>query len=279
MKPQSHPNKSDEDRLIGELAGKMEARTARHKKAGKLPGSGGAKHAASQPAVSRAAVPERRAHAARHSLDPNIAVHKKSTEKRRLIFWLLPGLVLLVAGGVLLYSNYMREQSARQASLAILSALHTESGAAEVAAPDNTGTAPAELSSASDKLTLATQNAAGVLELPDLNLTLPVLSDCTPELLELAPCFYGEGQTEKEKLVIAGHSYEGHFGSLSALQEGDSVLYTPLHGSPRRYTVSFTEEIAGDDTEGLWLGDWSLSLFTCNFDGGRRVVVRCIAAT
>ena len=60
----------------------------------------------------------------------------------------------------------------------------------------------------------------GVLDLPALNLSLPIMSDWDYERLKMAPCRqFGSAATDD--LVIAGHNYINHFGSLGMLKAGD----------------------------------------------------------
>ncbi|MEG1870020.1 MAG: sortase, partial [Oscillospiraceae bacterium] len=114
------------------------------------------------------------------------------------------------------------------------------------------------------------------LSIPKLNLELPVLDECTDYLLKLSVCRY-EGKTEgtPSKLIIAGHNYKSHFKTLSELAVGDTVTFTSLTGEVYSYTVSALEEIDGNDIDGLHQGDWDITLFTCNFDGGNRLLIRC----
>ena len=64
----------------------------------------------------------------------------------------------------------------------------------------------------------------GVLEMPALGLTLPVMDECTDANLRRAPCRY-VGTAYQENLIISGHNYRSHFGSLRRLQLGDQVRF------------------------------------------------------
>ena len=58
-----------------------------------------------------------------------------------------------------------------------------------------------------------------VLDLPALNLSLPIMSDWDYERLKTAPCRqFGSAATDD--LVIAGHNDINHFGSLGMLKAG-----------------------------------------------------------
>ena len=53
----------------------------------------------------------------------------------------------------------------------------------------------------------------GVLEIPEIDLKLPVLSKWSYPLLKKAPCRYS-GSAYLDNLVIAAHNYRTHFGKL-----------------------------------------------------------------
>lgn len=107
-----------------------------------------------------------------------------------------------------------------------------------------------------------------ILEIPSLDLELPVMGSYSEELLKQAVCRYDEN-------IIAGHSYKQHFRGLRKVQKG-AIVTLEFPEEKQQYIVSEIIEIEGTDSEGLFEGAWDLSLFTCNFSGSKRVVVRCI---
>ena len=114
----------------------------------------------------------------------------------------------------------------------------------------------------------------GVLEIPSLELELPVISAWSDALLKLAPCRY-LGSAYLDDLIIAGHNYRGHFGGLPALTEGDEVAFTDVAGNRFVYAVSLVEQLPGTAIQEMEAGDWDLTLFTCDAGGTARVTVRC----
>ena len=114
----------------------------------------------------------------------------------------------------------------------------------------------------------------GVLEIPSLELELPVTSAWSDALLKLAPCRY-LGSAYLDDLIIAGHNYRGHFGGLPALTEGDEVAFTDVAGNRFVYAVSLVEQLPGTAIQEMEAGDWDLTLFTCDAGGTARVTVRC----
>lgn len=114
----------------------------------------------------------------------------------------------------------------------------------------------------------------GVLVLPTLELELPVLADWDEERLRLAPCRYS-GSLPSENMVIAGHNYDGHFGTLHRLRVGDEVLFVDMNAKTYRFTVSAVELLEPQDVEQMTAGEYPLTLFTCTFGAQQRITIRC----
>ena len=114
----------------------------------------------------------------------------------------------------------------------------------------------------------------GTLAVPALGLELPIVSAWSDALLDLAPCRY-TGSAYLDDLIIAGHNYRGHFGSLYRLAPGDAVQFTDTAGNVFAYGVSEIQELPGTALEEMEAGDWDLTLFTCTLSRTSRVTVRC----
>ena len=119
-------------------------------------------------------------------------------------------------------------------------------------------------------------NAAciGILEIPSLDLELPVLSEWSYPNLKLAPCRYA-GSAYTDNLVIAAHNYQTHFGKLKSVREGSEVSFTDAAGNKFVYHVAAVEALTPQSVEEMTAGEWPLTLFTCTPDGKNRVTVRC----
>lgn len=117
----------------------------------------------------------------------------------------------------------------------------------------------------------------GVLDLPALNLSLPIMSDWDYERLKMAPCRqFGSAATDD--LVIAGHNYINHFGSLGMLKAGDSVTFTGTDGAVNTYVVSETATISPAETEKVTESGYPLVLYTCTYGRQSRIVIYCSRA-
>lgn len=114
----------------------------------------------------------------------------------------------------------------------------------------------------------------GTLEIPSLDLQLPVISEWSYPALRLAPCRY-TGSAYKGDLVIAAHNYQSHFGRLKTLSTGSEVIFTDAVGNRFVYQVAVIEALTPWSVEDMTSGEWPLSLFTCTLDSQNRVTVRC----
>ena len=114
----------------------------------------------------------------------------------------------------------------------------------------------------------------GILEIPALNLELPVISSWSYSSLRLAPCRYS-GSAYKGDLVIAAHNYQSHFGGLRTLPEGSEVFFTDAEGNRFSNYVAETEALTPWSVDDMTSGEWPLTLFTCTLDSQNRVTVRC----
>ena len=122
--------------------------------------------------------------------------------------------------------------------------------------------------------TIDGRNYIGVLDIPALDLSFPIISGWSYDALQIAPCRYS-GSAYLDNLVIAGHNYRSHFASLPQLQPGDSVTFTDMDGNVFSYEVSSLETLSPYAISDMTSGDWDLTLFTCTVGGQSRLAIRC----
>lgn len=118
----------------------------------------------------------------------------------------------------------------------------------------------------------------GVLEVPSLGLRLPVMEEWSYPNLKISPCHYS-GSAYLKNMVVAGHNYRSHFGSLNRLSVGDEIIFVDMDENRFIYTVSETEIVMPTDIAQMITGDWDLTLFTCTLGGRTRFTVRCTEIT
>lgn len=120
------------------------------------------------------------------------------------------------------------------------------------------------------------KNYVGILELPSLRLTLPVLGEYSLPDMAIAPCRYA-GTAYRSGFVVAGHNYRTHFGSLNRLETGDPIYFTDMNGNGFVYHVAAVQVLGADGVEEMLSEEWDLTLFTCTYSGQTRFTVRCLA--
>ena len=118
------------------------------------------------------------------------------------------------------------------------------------------------------------QTYIGMLEVPALELSLPVMSEWSYPRLKKAPCRY-VGSIYSKDMIICGHNYDLHFGRLKDLAVGEEVRFTDMDGNVFIYAISGTEQLGKYAVDEMLAGDWDLTLFTCTKGGQTRVTVRC----
>lgn len=114
----------------------------------------------------------------------------------------------------------------------------------------------------------------GMIEIPALDIKLPVTSTFTYELMKVAPCRY-YGTPYKKNMVIAAHNSWYHFERLNTLKAKNKVIFTDAAGNRFVYRVDAIEALRPNSVKDVTSGKWPLTLFTCTLDAQNRVVVRC----
>lgn len=113
----------------------------------------------------------------------------------------------------------------------------------------------------------------GVLQIPSLELELPIASEWNYPNLKTAPCRYS-GSAYLNNMIICAHNYSSHFGKLKSLSEGDAATFTDMAGNVFIYKMVERETLNPSDIEEMEDGDWDLTLFTCTVGGKTRVTIR-----
>lgn len=204
---------------------------------------------------------------------------RMNDRKQKGTFWITIGLLLIAAAFFLiiynLYDNLRAEQSAGQVIDQLKDGLSSD-GAAD---SDGEAGIPSYVLCPEMEMPVETVNGmeiVGVLRIPALGLELPVISQWSYPNLKKAPCRYS-GSAYLNNLVICGHNYASHFGSLKKLSEGDQAVFTDMDGNAFTYRMVERETLLPDSPssiEEMESGDWDLTLFTCTTGGKSRVTVR-----
>lgn len=114
----------------------------------------------------------------------------------------------------------------------------------------------------------------GYIEIPALNLKLPIMSEWSYSRLKIAPCRqFGSSRTDD--LVIAAHNYKSHFGHLKDLSAGDIVVFTDMDHITNSYSVEKIETLKPNEVGAVQHSGYDLVLYTCTKGGETRVTVFC----
>lgn len=115
----------------------------------------------------------------------------------------------------------------------------------------------------------------GVLSIPAIAYEVPVLSDCSLELLRHGACrFYGS--TYGGDLVICAHNYHGLYRLLTKLRPGDLVWFTDMDGLTWNYEVADLETLGPNMVQEMNDSGYDLTFFTCTYGGQARLTLRCV---
>jgi len=119
----------------------------------------------------------------------------------------------------------------------------------------------------------------GTIEIPAIELKLPVLERATKSSLEASVgVLMGPGINKVGNTIIVGHNYRnGTFFSRNAeLKNGDLIYLTDTAGTRIKYTIYNVYNTSSEDTEYVTrdtAGKREISLSTCTDDSKYRLVV------
>ena len=149
----------------------------------------------------------------------------------------------------------------------------TTENESELSTENTEGQAEKNESSKMRTITIGKHSYIGKLSIPEINVEVPVMEECSSENLKISPCV-DMGTIADENLVIAGHRYGEIFGSLSKLQAGDKIYLTTVENKTYTYMVKTGVEIMPRKKD-LYYGyqEWDLAIYTCTLGGTRRHVI------
>lgn len=183
--------------------------------------------------------------------------------------------LLLAAGGLFGYNRYEDAHAGAEAQTVVadLQQKVTETTASAASEADS-GPLDPEL----PVVEIDGNEYVGEISIPAIGIDLPVMSEWSYPRLKIAPCRqFGSSRTDD--LVIAAHNYESHFGKLSSLSEGDSVIFTDMDGIVNHYVVNKIEVLDPHSVEEVEHSGYALVLYTCTYGGKTRVTVFCDRAS
>lgn len=123
---------------------------------------------------------------------------------------------------------------------------------------------------ADDSMTIDGKEYIGIIELPSLNMTLPVLASCEGDNLEKGICLYASNGN----YVIGGHNRESQFGRIYNLKINDKLIFYDTHSNKKEYALAKTEYLLPENVEQFTTNEYGITLFTCTWDNRQRYVLR-----
>lgn len=184
------------------------------------------------------------------------------------------GLICLLGALGLTGYNQLEDRQAGLTATGALGKLEKQLLQTAAISGEYSGARPAAEDADMPTITVDGISYIGILSIPVLDISLPVISELSDAGLKKAPCLY-LGTYAEDSMIIAGHNYKTHFGKLSSLYIGDVVRFSAVGGAEYDYSVVAVETVKGSDVEGMAQGEWDLTLFTCTYGGVDRVTVRC----
>lgn len=119
----------------------------------------------------------------------------------------------------------------------------------------------------------------GLIEIPSINISYPILSESSEELLKISVCkFSGPLPNRIGNLCIAGHNYKNSlmFSKLNNLNINDSIFITDLNNVRLEYSI-FEKYIVKENNLNCTntTDNIELTLITCNnYNNKERIVIK-----
>ena len=119
----------------------------------------------------------------------------------------------------------------------------------------------------------------GLIEIPLLNISYPILSNSTEELLKISVCrFSGPLPNRTGNLCIAGHNYKNTlmFSKLHKLNINDSIFITDLNNVRLEYIIYEKYTVKENNLNCTTnTNDMQITLITCNdYNNSERIVLK-----
>lgn len=130
----------------------------------------------------------------------------------------------------------------------------------------------------------STYRTTGIIDIPKINLSYPIINDYSEENLNIAPTkFVGPNINEVGNFVIVGHNNWNRefFSNLDKLEINDIINITDHNKNTLSYKVYEISKINQNDFSCLnqdTNGKVELTLITCiKYQKNKRLVLKCVA--
>ena len=183
-------------------------------------------------------------------------------KNKKALFLIIIGIMLIISALYLQLHNNYEDIKAGKESKEVVEVIQEELNTQEIKED-------------SDKETIKVNGDEyiGIINIPSLNVELPVMSDWSYEKMKKSPARY-YGSLETNDLVICAHSYKNFFRYIKNLVKGDIVVITDINGNEYLFEVKVVEILKPENIKEMIESEFDLTLFTCTYDSQNRVTVR-----
>lgn len=145
----------------------------------------------------------------------------------------------------------------------------------EAAAGSGSGTTSPYL----ETVNLSGYEVTGILQIPDLNRSWPIIASGDVAATAKIPSIYG-GNPASGDLVIADSANNQQFSRLKDLPDGSKVVFTDISGREYRYQIATVETVPSKKQSAIsrHRERWEAAIFTPNFSGSGQIVTRLVKA-
>lgn len=147
-----------------------------------------------------------------------------------------------------------------------------QGGAAGTSSPD--GASPYL-----ETVNLSGYEVTGILQIPDLNRSWPIIASGDAAATAKIPSIYG-GNPASGDLLIADSADNQQFSGLKDLPDGSKVVFTDISGREYRYQIATVETVPSSKLSAIsrHRERWDAAIITPNFSGRSQIVTRLVKA-
>lgn len=128
-----------------------------------------------------------------------------------------------------------------------------------------------------ETVNLSGYEVTGILQIPDLNRSWPIIASGDAAATAKIPSIYG-GNPASGDLVIADGADNQQFSGLKDLPDGSEVVFTDVSGREYRYQVATVETVPSSKLSAIsrHRERWDAAIITPNFSGRSQLVTRLV---
>lgn len=128
-----------------------------------------------------------------------------------------------------------------------------------------------------ETVNLSGYEVTGILQIPDLNRSWPIIASGEVAATARIPSIYG-GNPASGDLVITDSASNQQFARLKDLPDGSKVVFTDISGREYRYQLATVETVPSEKQSAIsrHRERWDAAIFTPNFSGRGQIVTRLV---